>query len=164
MIGPPGAGKSMLAARLPAILPPLAPAESLEVSMIHSVAGLLRGWRADRSAPFRAPHHSASHGGAGRRRPCMSSPGKFRLAIMGSCFSTNCRNSSAQVLDYLRQPLETGEVSWRAPITVLPILPASVDRGDESLPLWACRRAWFLVPAGAPERCAASIRRGCPAP
>jgi len=60
MVGPPGAGKSMLAARLPGILPPLDPSEALEVSMIHSVAGLLRAGELIRRRPFRDPHHSAS--------------------------------------------------------------------------------------------------------
>src|SRR5262249_54426139 len=60
MVGPPGAGKSMLAQRLPGLLPPLDPAAALEVSMIHSVAGQLAGGRLMRSRPFRDPHHSAS--------------------------------------------------------------------------------------------------------
>ena len=60
MIGPPGAGKSMLASRLPGILPPLDPAETLEVSMIHSVAGALADGKLSRSRPFRNPHHTAS--------------------------------------------------------------------------------------------------------
>lgn len=60
MIGPPGAGKSMLAARLPSILPPLSAREALAVSMIHSVAGLIEGGRISHARPFRAPHHSAS--------------------------------------------------------------------------------------------------------
>src|SRR5262249_61074468 len=60
MVGPPGAGKSMLAARLPTILPPLTPAELLEVSMIASVAGEIEGGALTNRRPFRAPHHSAS--------------------------------------------------------------------------------------------------------
>ncbi len=60
MVGPPGSGKSMLAARLPSILPPLSPAELLEVSMIHSIAGQLAGGQLSEKRPFRAPHHSAS--------------------------------------------------------------------------------------------------------
>src|SRR5438094_7405200 len=73
MVGPPGAGKSMLASRLPSILPPLAPAELLEVSMIASVAGKLEGGALTNQRPFRAPHHSASMpalvGGGMRARP-----------------------------------------------------------------------------------------------
>jgi magnesium chelatase family protein len=85
MIGPPGAGKSMLAARLPGILPPLDPAEALEVSMIHSVAGALSEGKLLRVRPFRDPHHSASLpalvGGGTRARP-----GEVSLAHMGVLF------------------------------------------------------------------------------
>jgi magnesium chelatase family protein len=74
LIGPPGAGKSMLARRLPSILPPLEPSEMLEVSMIRSLAGDLAGGRIGRARPFRAPHHSASMaalvgGGSAHLRP-----------------------------------------------------------------------------------------------
>ena len=85
MIGPPGAGKSMLAERLPSILPPLQPAEMLEVSMIRSLAGELAGGRIGRTRPFRAPHHSASMaalvGGGTRPRP-----GEVALAHLGVLF------------------------------------------------------------------------------
>ena len=85
MIGPPGSGKSMLAARLPGLLPPLDPAEALEVSMIHSVAGLLSGGKLMRARPFRDPHHSASLpalvGGGLRARP-----GEVSLAHLGVLF------------------------------------------------------------------------------
>ena len=85
MIGPPGAGKSMLAQRLPGILPPLSPAEALEVSMVHSVAGALDGGRLMRTRPFRDPHHSASLpalvGGGVRARP-----GEVSLAHLGVLF------------------------------------------------------------------------------
>jgi magnesium chelatase family protein len=108
MIGPPGAGKSMLAARLPGILPPLTPAEALEVSMIASVAGSLADGRISRRRPFRNPHHSASMpaliGGGNRARP-----GEVSLAHLGVLFLDELPEFSRQALDSLRQPLETGE-------------------------------------------------------
>jgi magnesium chelatase family protein len=110
MIGPPGAGKSMLAARLPSILPPLLPAELLEVSMIASVAGEIEGGALTNRRPFRAPHHSASMpalvGGGLRARP-----GEISLAHNGVLFLDEMPEFSAQVLDSLRQPLETGDVA-----------------------------------------------------
>ena len=110
MIGPPGAGKSMLAARLPTILPPLSPAELLEVSMIASVAGEIEGGALTNRRPFRSPHHSASMpalvGGGLRARP-----GEISLAHNGVLFLDELPEFSAQVLDSLRQPLETGEVA-----------------------------------------------------
>ncbi|MCX8255592.1 Competence protein ComM [Beijerinckiaceae bacterium RH AL1] len=107
--GPPGAGKSMLAARLPSILPPLTPAELLEVSLIHSIAGSLANGELTDRRPFRAPHHSASMpalvgGGAGAR------PGEISLAHNGVLFLDELPEFQPTVLDSLRQPLETGEV------------------------------------------------------
>jgi magnesium chelatase family protein len=110
MIGPPGSGKSMLAARLPGLLPPLAPAEALEVSMIHSVAGLLEGGRLLQRRPFRDPHHSASLpalvGGGSRARP-----GEISLAHQGVLFLDELPEFPRQTLESLRQPLETGRAS-----------------------------------------------------
>jgi magnesium chelatase family protein len=109
MSGPPGAGKSLLAACLPAILPPLTPAEALEVSMVASVAGTLEGGRISRARPFRAPHHSASMaaltGGGARVRP-----GEVSLAHLGVLFLDELPEFQRAVLDSLRQPLETGKV------------------------------------------------------
>lgn len=109
MVGPPGAGKSMLAARLPGLLPPLSPAEMLEISMVQSLAGLLEGGRLTRARPFRAPHHSASMaamiGGGMRARP-----GEASLAHHGVLFLDELPEFTAPVLDSLRQPLETGDV------------------------------------------------------
>ena len=109
MTGPPGAGKSMLAARLPSILPALGPAEMLEVSMIRSMAGELANGQIGRQRPFRAPHHSASMAAlvGGGIRP---KPGEVALAHLGVLFLDELPEFSVQVLDSLRQPVETGEV------------------------------------------------------
>jgi len=110
MIGPPGAGKSLLAACLPGILPELTPAEALETSMVASVAGTLEDGRISRARPFRAPHHSASiaalTGGGLRVRP-----GEVSMAHLGVLFLDELPEFQRQVLDSLRQPLETGEVT-----------------------------------------------------
>ena len=108
MIGPPGAGKSMLAQRLPSILPPLSPRELLEVSMIASIAGELADGKLSDRRPFRAPHHSASMaaivGGGLKARP-----GEASLSHHGVLFLDELPEFSPQVLDSLRQPLETAE-------------------------------------------------------
>jgi magnesium chelatase family protein len=110
MVGPPGAGKSMLAARLPSILPPMSPSELLELAMIRSVAGDLAGGALSDRRPFRAPHHSASMaalvGGGIRPRP-----GEIALAHNGVLFLDELPEFQPNVLDALRQPLETGNVS-----------------------------------------------------
>ncbi|MTV17555.1 MULTISPECIES: YifB family Mg chelatase-like AAA ATPase [Bradyrhizobium] len=110
MIGSPGAGKSMLAARLPSILPPLSPSELLEVSMIASVAGEIRDGALTARRPFRSPHHSASMAaltGGGMR----AKPGEISLAHQGVLFLDELPEFDPRVLDSLRQPLENGEVS-----------------------------------------------------
>lgn len=110
MNGPPGAGKSMLAARLPSILPPLNPRELLEVSMVQSVAGALADGALTDRRPFRAPHHSASMAalvGGGLQ----AKPGEVSLAHHGVLFLDELPEFQPQVLDSLRQPLETGEVA-----------------------------------------------------
>ena len=109
MVGTPGSGKSMLAARMPSILPLLSPTEALETSMIQSLAGLLREGGISRQGPFCDPHHTASKpaivgGGRGAK------PGQISLAHNGVLFLDELPEFSRSVLETLRQPLETGEV------------------------------------------------------
>lgn len=109
MIGPPGSGKTMLASRLPSILPPLEDREAMECAKIYSIAGedagaVLRGAR-----PFRAPHHSATAAGlAGGGRPIR--PGELSLAHNGVLFLDELPEFSPRVLQVLRQPMEDGRI------------------------------------------------------
>jgi magnesium chelatase family protein len=158
MVGPPGAGKSMLAARLPGILPPLAPAELLEVSMIASVAGEIEGGALTNRRPFRAPHHSASMaalvGGGLRARP-----GEASLAHHGVLFLDELPEFHPHALDSLRQPLETGEVAIARAnhrvtyparfMLVAAMNPCRCGRANE--PGFACKR-------GPSARCAAEYQ------
>lgn len=109
MVGSPGSGKSMLAARLPGILPPLTPMEALETSMIHSLAGLLSEGGISRTRPFREPHHTASMAaiiGGGRG----AKPGEVSLAHNGVLFLDELPEFPRPVLETLRQPIESGDV------------------------------------------------------
>jgi len=158
MVGAPGAGKSMLAARLPSILPPLSPAELLQVSMIASVAGGIEGGALTSRRPFRAPHHSASMaaltGGGMRARP-----GEISLAHNGVLFLDELPEFDARVLDSLRQPLENGEVAVaRAnhrvtyPARVMLVAAMNPCRcGQAYEPGYACKR-------GRAERCTADYQ------
>lgn len=109
MVGPPGAGKSMLASRLPSILPPMSMEEAIETSMIHSVAGELKDGAVSFERPFRSPHHSASTPalvGGGRK----ARPGEISLAHNGVLFLDELPEFSRSTLEALRQPLENKEV------------------------------------------------------
>ncbi|PRY92969.1 magnesium chelatase family protein [Hasllibacter halocynthiae] len=146
MVGPPGAGKSMLAACLPGILPPMTPAETLETTMVHSVAGLIEGGAVSRARPCMTPHHTASTaaiigGGKG------AGPGEVSLAHNGVLFMDEFPEFPRQVLETLRQPVETGEIT--------------VSRANAHVK-YPCR--FLLVAAANPCRCGhlADPSRACP--
>ena len=156
MIGPPGAGKSMLAQRLPGIMPPLDAAETLEISMIHSVAGVIADGKLSRTRPFRDPHHTASVasiiGGGTRARP-----GEASLAHNGVLFLDELPEFARAALEALRQPIETGQaVIARANAHVT--YPA---RSQLVAAMNPCRCGWLDDPGQAcsrAPRCAADYQ------
>ena len=148
MVGAPGSGKSMLAARLPGILPELSPEEALETATIHSLKGLLDEGGIQRERPFRQPHHTASvaaivGGGRGAK------PGEISLAHNGVLFLDELPEFPRMVLETLRQPIETGEVvvaranaHVRYPCRFLLVAAANPCRcGHLADPVRACTRA-----------------------
>ena len=146
MMGPPGASKSMLATRLPGILPPLSPVEALETSVIQSVAGMLAGGGISRSAPFCQPHHTASMAamvGGGRN----ARPGQASLAHNGVLFLDELPEFERRVIDALREPIETGEIH--------------VSRANAHIRYPA---RFLLVAAANPCRCGEAADAGQPCP
>ncbi|RVV96737.1 ATP-binding protein [Mesobaculum littorinae] len=148
MVGPPGAGKSTLAKCLPGLLPPLSPEEALETSMILSLSGMIKGGGLSRTRPFQEPHHTASSPaiiGGGRS----AAPGQVSLAHNGVLFLDELPEFARDVLDALRQPLESGEVMVaranahvRYPCRVLLVAAANPCRcGHLAEPERACARA-----------------------
>ena len=143
LTGPPGAGKSMLAARLVGILPPLTLPEAVEVARVHSSAGLLTGRAPSLRPPFRQPHHSASLGGVIGGGP-VPRPGEASLAHRGVLFLDELPEFSRPVLEALRQPLEDGVVNLarvQGPLRV----PASFQLVAARNP---CACGWLDDPSG----------------
>ena len=120
MIGPPGAGKSMLASRLPALLPPLTPEEALETTIIHSVANQLSAPGLVSRRPYRDPHHSASMAslvGGGNK----ALPGEASLAHHGILFLDELAEFNRAALDGLNSLWKQAKLLWRVPITIFAI-------------------------------------------
>ncbi len=112
MVGPPGAGKTMLAQRLPSILPPLDDEAALEVTAVHSIAGALSpGSPMIRRPPFQAPHHTASPASLVGGGPSLARPGALSLAHRGVLLLDEAPEFGGRTLECLRQPLEDGEVT-----------------------------------------------------
>ena len=151
-VGPPGAGKSMLAQRLPGLLPALDADDALESAMLHSLVRPLPAVAEWRRPPFRAPHHGASAtaviGGGGRLRP-----GEITLAHCGVLFLDELPEYRRDVLEALREPLETGIVSPRARQLARPVSGAfPARRRHESVSLRLCGRHERPLPLHAAHR------------
>ncbi len=160
LVGAPGAGKTMLAERLPGVLPALDDAAALEVTAVHSVAGLLDARaRLVRRPPLQAPHHTTSVAALVGGGSYLARPGAISLAHHGVLFLDEASEFAPSTLDALRQPLETGYVviaPWRGSGA----LPGAVPTGARREPVPV--RAAGGRPASARRRCAGGTSSDCP--
>ena len=145
LIGSPGCGKTLLASRLPSLLPDTEEAEALQLAAIASVSGEGLDPRRWRQRPFRAPHHSASAAAlvGGGNPPC---PGEISLAHHGVLFLDELPEWNRSALETLREPLESGTSASPARHAACSIRALSAGGGDESLPLWLGRRPQQPLP------------------
>ena len=156
MIGPPGSGKSMLARRLPSILPPMSRREALEATQIHSVMGLTTKERPLLlSRPFRSPHHTISSVGMAGGGSPFPKPGEISLAHRGVLFLDELPEFHKDVLEVLRQPMEEGE------ITLVRAASSETYPSDFMLvcAMNPCRCGWYGHPSGRCRCSAASVKK-----
>lgn len=152
MVGPPGSGKSMLARRLPSILPPMARSEALEATQIHSVMGLTsREHPLLTARPFRSPHHTISSVGMAGGGTPVPRPGEISLAHNGVLFLDEMPEFHKDVLEVLRQPMEEGKISL-VRSTASEVYPSRFMLICAMNP---CKCGWYGHPSG---RCRCSVR------
>ena len=160
LFGPPGAGKTMLAQRLPSILPPLDDAAALEVTAVHSIAGTLPPVaRLVRRPTFQAPHHTATWRPWSAAASGLARPGALCLAHRGVLFLDEAPEFRRRVLNALRQPLEDGWVTLARSQGTRPTRPGAAGTGREPVPVRGLQRhRLHLLATGAPSLPGSAVR------